>query len=398
MTRRQLATVLATVLAVVLAAACTRLEDPETRQRDSLPERKAEAPASTSTSLPSAGQIPLFYVTGGKVHVSEQASSAGKAITDGPYDDQPAPSPDGKQVAFVRKAAADVGGGELWVTNTDGSEARQLVHPELLPRTQGTPEPLVRSPRWSPAGDKIAFIVPGLFDGGPLVVVDAKSGGQPEAESPPLVSDIFAWSPDGTRIAWIAPRSDVSPVDIGVTDANTGQSKTWAAKTNASGLTWINDATVLFANGNVPASPGGPSAMGFEVAVGGLYQVTENGTVGTITAEVATHFANPAVLSEGAIAYTTGGADLATQTLIVWRLDLALTKLPEEIVNNALLAYPATAWSPADELAYLVDFQRRSLTVVPPGGGDPRHIDDGVTSFAWPEASSGTGAAAVPPQ
>ena len=59
-------------------------------------------------------------------------------------------------------------------------------------------------PRWSPSGDRIAYL--GRIDGGPKLLVIAPNGpAQPTIAVPDLSQFYggFTWSPDGTRIVWI---------------------------------------------------------------------------------------------------------------------------------------------------------------------------------------------------
>ena len=71
----------------------------------------------------------------------------------------PAVSPDGAHLAYVRWANEEIAENEVWVANLDGTDARRLVAGTL--------------PVWSPEGGSIAF------DGaGGVYVIDA-SGGQP---------------------------------------------------------------------------------------------------------------------------------------------------------------------------------------------------------------------------
>ena len=71
---------------------------------------KTGEPASTG---PDTGHRPaLFYAKDGALYVSDPAGSAGRKITDGPADTDPAPSPDGSRLAFVRKGSRGDGGGD----------------------------------------------------------------------------------------------------------------------------------------------------------------------------------------------------------------------------------------------------------------------------------------------
>jgi Tol biopolymer transport system component len=77
-------------------------------------------------------------------------------------------SPDGKRVAFVSTRS---GNGEIWISNSDGSNPRQLT---FVGRGGAC------CPRWSPDGREIAFQTPFTNPGGNIYVVGAE-GGQPRS-------------------------------------------------------------------------------------------------------------------------------------------------------------------------------------------------------------------------
>ena len=62
-------------------------------------------------------------------------------------------SPDGKQIVFAAIPVAGVRGGNIWIMNADGSDARELLPP--LP--EGNLIISRSKPRWSPDGKRILF-------------------------------------------------------------------------------------------------------------------------------------------------------------------------------------------------------------------------------------------------
>src|ERR1700761_4348750 len=105
-------------------------------------------------------------------------------------------SPDGKQVVYVRSFAdimTDRRYSDLWIVDADGSRHRPL--------TSGNRSDA--SPRWSPDGTRIAYIAE--VDGRGQIMVRWMDSGQTAQltnleEAPQNIS----WSPDGTMIAFTA--------------------------------------------------------------------------------------------------------------------------------------------------------------------------------------------------
>jgi Tol biopolymer transport system component len=116
-----------------------------------------------------------------------QSTPPTKLIASAGYNSEPQFSPDGKRVAFVSSRS---GNGEIWISDSDGSNSRQLTFSHV---------PIDAYPHWSPEGREIAFLAsPEGYD---AIYVVSSEGGHPrrltlegsEAAAP-------SWSRDGKWI------------------------------------------------------------------------------------------------------------------------------------------------------------------------------------------------------
>ncbi len=380
----------AALLAVLLAvAACnsTSRTNPTTTQ-----------PAPTATSATTAPMVKrpgaLFYTKAGSLYVSEPAGTPGRKLTDGPADTQPAPSPDLSHVAVVRKTAASDYGGELWVLDlspqlTPTGPPRRLVDPAALPAGPGRSPAMVVRPRWSPAGQHVAFIAnrnDGMVDGGVLLVAAADTGTVAPAPQPVFAGAGFAWAPDGHHIAWTQARSDVSPVAVNALAVD-GFSAPVAADTNAFSVTYGKDGqTILFANGD--ASGPDFAAIPFAVRTGGIYAVATPGGAGTkppgrptpLFTRQGSYYSDISALDSGALAFTAQGADASSKTIQV--LDEG-SSMPRTTVTDVAAAGQGPAWGAGDFVAYLDTSPESALVVSDLDNRSPKRIDTGVDTFAW---------------
>jgi dipeptidyl aminopeptidase/acylaminoacyl peptidase/CubicO group peptidase (beta-lactamase class C family) len=125
-------------------------------------------------------------------------------LTEFAVPEQPALSPDGSQLVYVLRTSdltADRAEHALWRVASTGCEARQL--------TRGNAD---LSPAWSPDGTRIAFLR--AQDGPPQVWVLPVDGGEPEQLTTlPLGAGAPTWSSDGERIAFSAAVDIVADAD-----------------------------------------------------------------------------------------------------------------------------------------------------------------------------------------
>jgi dipeptidyl aminopeptidase/acylaminoacyl peptidase len=115
-------------------------------------------------------------------------------------------SPDGSKVMFVathQDFANDVYATTLDVVEIKGVSVRML--------TKGDHK--VSSPRWSPGGDRIAFLMEDASHNAQLCVMPARGGAIKQLTHIDTGVDQISWSPKGDRIAYVAQDVYTAPAD-----------------------------------------------------------------------------------------------------------------------------------------------------------------------------------------
>ncbi|MDA0347043.1 MAG: S9 family peptidase [Verrucomicrobia bacterium] len=110
------------------------------------------------------------------------------------YADDPQISPDGKSIVYVRRGMdimTDRAYGRLWMLNSDGTDHRKLTAREVNES----------NPRWSPSGDRIAF-VSSSENGSEIYVLWADTQQLAKITELDGSPSGLSWSPDGTHIAF----------------------------------------------------------------------------------------------------------------------------------------------------------------------------------------------------
>lgn len=330
--------------------------------------------APISSGEKTRGEPMLFYSRGGSIYLADLTGGAPRRLTDGPGDSQPAPSPDGAKVAYVHKTDSDQPGGELWVLDVGSGEKRRLVDPAaLVPKFEGEQMAGVEAPRWSPSGDRIAFLKSTLGGGGFLLTAAADSG-VVAAPPEPLFADFgYSWSPDGTRIAWVEGRSDVSPVDVSLLTVG-GASTPLVKGTNAFAVTFDADGrSILFTNGDANGSLFASTPFAFRA--GGIYAVDPpNGPAPLLTGTG--QYADIQALPNGAVGFSEWSADQQTRSIQILQSPTKIRRVADTDGGA-----PAPAWR-GDMLAYVGTADDKPL-LVRKGEKDERRIDAGVDGFSW---------------
>lgn len=352
----------------------------------------------------------LFYTKAGSLYVSDPAGTPGRKLTDGPVDAQPAPSPDLSHVAFVRKADPSDDGGELWVLDLSPQLApvgppRRLVNPaEVDPSSSGY-TPLVGSPRWSPAGGRIAFLKTTPTPAGSLLTAAADTGAVLVPEQPVWADNHYAWAPDGRHIASITGRSDVRPATVSVWTVG-GASAPVATGTNASSVTYGDSGSAIIFTNTDTTDPVMFPKNPFALRTGGIYSVpalTETGATPPALTSLFTrpgsYYGDIAALDSGAVAFTThtitrGGASSPKTIQVLDKgssvprttvTDVADSSICQDVPRGGKVCRDpqGPVWGAGDVVAYLNTDPESALVATDLDNRSPRRVDTGVDTFAW---------------
>ena len=120
------------------------------------------------------------------------------------YAADPNISPDGSQVVYIRYSMdimKDRKVGQLWMVDSAGEQ-----HQKLLSNDQSS-----YSPRWSPSGDRIAYIT-GTEQGSEIHMYWVNTGKTARISSLDRSPSGLSWSPDGTQLAFSMLVAQPNPV------------------------------------------------------------------------------------------------------------------------------------------------------------------------------------------
>jgi Tol biopolymer transport system component len=122
-------------------------------------------------------------------------------------------SPDGRKLAWLNEGNCGMFCFHLYVVNSDGSGLRNLTG--KLAAGAGPGRGTASDPAWSPDGQTIAFVRPNAALGDPIYVVKADGGGLRNLTPKPVGAYAApAWSPDGRKLAFVSDRDGNSEVYV----------------------------------------------------------------------------------------------------------------------------------------------------------------------------------------
>jgi hypothetical protein len=202
----------------------------------------------TETPTSAVRNGPIAFARGGPQSGLYVANPDGTGLTklpSVPGDTDPAWSPDGSRIAFVRFRE---GGAGIWVMNADGTGARRIT--DGGPDVDGTD----LGPAWSPDGSRIAFAREGrpakaATGNTDIYVVNADGTDLVRLTDDPMMEYAPTWSPDGSRIAFEAydlatGGNPPSPLRLYMMNAD-GTDMEALGPENVEGPSWSPDGTEI---------------------------------------------------------------------------------------------------------------------------------------------------------
>ena len=155
----------------------------------------------------------IAFFSGAKIYLMNADGSEHRALTTplGPRKRSLAWSPDGRKLAFLSQSGCGDFCFSLYVVGTDGSGLRDVTS-ELERRGPGRGP--ASDPAWSPDGRELAFVRLSAGLGEPIYVVSADGSGLRRLTRNPANDADPTWSPDGRKLAFVSDRDGNSEVYV----------------------------------------------------------------------------------------------------------------------------------------------------------------------------------------
>lgn len=168
-------------------------------------------------------------------NISSDAATAAPSATANPLPDSrfnardlfdlevavdPQISPDGSQIAYVRRAndiMRDAPRGTIWMVNAASGTQRPIA----------ADEGNYGSPRWSPDGKRLAYVASDITNGPEIYVRWMDSGEAVRITTLPSAPGSLSWSPDGSQIAFTM-QVEGDGLTLGKMDARKPKGAQWA--------------------------------------------------------------------------------------------------------------------------------------------------------------------------
>ena len=156
----------------------------------------------------------IAFFSGSQIYLMNADGSERRPVTNRTGGRSLAWSPDGRKLAFLSGAGCGDFCFSLYAVNSDGSGLRNLT--AKLAGNGGPGRGPASDPAWSPDGRKIAFVRLNASFGTPIYVVDADGSGLRNLTPKPVGAFAYtpAWSPDGRKLAFTSERDGNSEVYV----------------------------------------------------------------------------------------------------------------------------------------------------------------------------------------
>jgi Tol biopolymer transport system component len=154
----------------------------------------------------------IAFISDSKIYLMNADGSEHRQLTKPPGGRSLAWSPDGRKLAFLRQGDCGQFCFNLWVVNSDGSGLRNLTSKlDAGALRRGAP---ASDPAWSPDGQMIAFVRLNNGLGSPIYVVKTDGSGLRRLTRPAALDADPTWSPDGRKIAFVSDRDPNSEIYV----------------------------------------------------------------------------------------------------------------------------------------------------------------------------------------